>query len=239
MKLPRKVSPNPIIQTVVEIRFSPKPPEDAVFGMLFRELSGRFPNLENLPILQIPEAVRNQDLGLKFQPWYKMSGSPGILMIGPRVVAFAVESYDTWEPFSQNLTNVFQGIMNQDLLLDIQRLAIRYVNFFPKNVLEKINLKLEMMGQSLVFPPTYVRTEIARDGLKCLLQITNEANVVIHGDAQKGSIIDLDTFQEVPELPQRNAQAMVDFVHRQNQLCKEVFFGLISGSLLDELKPEY
>ena len=64
MKLPKEISPCPIIDTVIEIRFEstmPKEAKEAIFGIIFNEFNDRYPSLEKLPILQIPEAIREAD----------------------------------------------------------------------------------------------------------------------------------------------------------------------------------
>lgn len=73
MRLPLKIDPCPIIDALVEIRFSTTIHPNAVFGLLYNALQTDFSKVENLPILQWPEAVRSSDPSLQFKPHYKIS----------------------------------------------------------------------------------------------------------------------------------------------------------------------
>ncbi|MCE2887858.1 MAG: TIGR04255 family protein, partial [Pseudanabaena sp.] len=70
--IPKKITPCPILQAVVELRFETVLPSDAVFGILYSLLSSQYNTFEKLPILQIPEILRSQDPNLRYQPAYKL-----------------------------------------------------------------------------------------------------------------------------------------------------------------------
>jgi len=72
MKLPLKISPCPIVEALLEIRFTTVIHPDAVFGLFYNALKSDFPKVDNLPILQIPDALRATDPNLKYKPLYKI-----------------------------------------------------------------------------------------------------------------------------------------------------------------------
>ena len=53
-KLPIKISPCPIIEAAVELKFSSDLPKGAVFGVLYNSLKDRFGNVEQLPTSMLP-----------------------------------------------------------------------------------------------------------------------------------------------------------------------------------------
>ena len=68
MSLPRNIERCPIIDALVEIRFETALNPNAVFGLIYGALMNDYPGkVENLPILQVPEAVRKNDPALKFK----------------------------------------------------------------------------------------------------------------------------------------------------------------------------
>ena len=71
MRLPKALDPSPIKEAVVEIRFETPLPSEAVFGVVYNAIHDGYPELEKLPILQVPEAVRAADPNLMFQPHYR------------------------------------------------------------------------------------------------------------------------------------------------------------------------
>ena len=109
MNLPKQINPCPIYEAVVEIRFNSSLPSDAVFGVVYNQLKDSYQNNEQLPILQIPELVRNNDPNLKFQPYYKLKRDNYVIQIGPHVLSLSVtdNSYTTWEDYFSEIQNVF------------------------------------------------------------------------------------------------------------------------------------
>ena len=50
IKLPKKITPCPILEAVVELRFDPSVEEGVVTGLVFSQMKGKFPKLERLPL---------------------------------------------------------------------------------------------------------------------------------------------------------------------------------------------
>lgn len=73
MDLPKTIDPCPIVDALLEIRFQTLTHPNAVFGLIYNELQKDFPKVENLPILQLPDAIRASDPNFKFKPQYKLA----------------------------------------------------------------------------------------------------------------------------------------------------------------------
>ena len=112
MTLPKQITPCPINQAVVEIRFNSSLPPDAIFGVVFNKLKDSYKDEGGLPILQIPAAVRNQDPNLLFQPHYKLVKDHYILQVGPKVISLAItdQKYTTWESYYAEIQEVFEKL---------------------------------------------------------------------------------------------------------------------------------
>ena len=70
MQIPKKITPCPILEAIVEIRFEPEEPDDAIFGIIYNQFKKSFPEIEKLPILQIPDQFRSKDPNLIYKPHY-------------------------------------------------------------------------------------------------------------------------------------------------------------------------
>src|SRR3990172_1532349 len=107
--LPKKISPCPIAEATVELRFSAAVLPDAVFGIIYREFTKDFPGkVEKLPILQLPEAIRAVDPKLMYQPHYKLVAGNLTFQIGPRMTSLSnSKEYIGWENFQSKLKEVF------------------------------------------------------------------------------------------------------------------------------------
>ncbi len=81
------------------MRFMPSVPDDAVFGLVHQIISHNYGQLTKLPILQIPDAVRQHDPSFKHQPYYRMECNPFQIQIGPRVLVLTALEYPGWAKF--------------------------------------------------------------------------------------------------------------------------------------------
>ena len=136
MSLPKQITPCPINQAVVEIRFNSTLPPDAVFGVVYNKLKDSYKTAEQLPILQIPEAVRNNDSNLLYQPHYKLTKDYYALQVGPKVISIAItdQKYTTWDSYYEEIQDVFKKIKEVDFISNVLRVGLRYINIFAEDI---------------------------------------------------------------------------------------------------------
>ena len=235
--LPKKIVPDPIVEALVEIRFDPAVPEDAVFGVIYGRLSERFTGYESLPILQLPEFVRRTDQNLAFQPHYRLENEKYVVQIGPRVLSFAAkEPYPGWEVFSNETFDIIGYVKQQKIAKRILRAAVRYTNFFSDDVFSKINLNISLRGREFDREETFVRTIVREGRFRSILQVGNNVTLSQHGRVRKGSIIDVDTFtEETSDFLERPEKVL----NEAHEVEKRLFFTLLSENYLESLNPEY
>jgi len=238
MKIPKRISPCPIVEVIVEIRFEPKIPPDAIFGLVYNSLKGEYPQVKKLPILEIPDVIRSNEPGLKFKPYNQLLNENFIAQIGPRVFSLSNrKEYVGWSEFYGRITSSFSKLAELDMMSNVARLGIRYINFFRFDIFEKINLEILMNRKALPSTQTVVRAELKDGNFKNVLHIANKAEVTIDGKRNRGSIIDIDTVLE---------QRMPDFFGKMQGILQEghekekrLFFSLLKTEYLETLNPEY
>ncbi len=239
MKLPKKITPCPIVEALVELRFIPKLPDEAVYGLLYNELKGYYSKFEKLPILQIPEEIRKNDPSFTFKPLYKMISDNYSLSIGHRVVTLGCnKSYIGWEDFLKRLETTVEKIKSIGLTDKILRVGIRYINFFDLNIFDKINLNISKKGNQFNPEQLNIRAEIKSGKYRNTLQISDRVEVVKENKIQKGSIIDIDTFIEHNDENDLYAD-LITMIKEGHQKEKELFFGLLEEDYLNSLDPKY
>jgi uncharacterized protein (TIGR04255 family) len=234
MILPKAIKPCPILDALFEIRFTSKIHPSAVFGMIYNVLQSDFPEVKNLPILQLPEAVRATDPNFKFKPHYRISNKKFITQIGPNVVTISsFPNYAGWSEFSKQIFSILDRIEKVGIINAVTRIGIRYINFFDNDIFKDIDLKISIRNNDITYRNTIIRTEIEQDSFKSSLQVANNAN---HNN-KLGSIIDIDTFTE---------SNLKDFFAKKETLIssghikeKELFYSLIKEDFLKTLNPTY
>jgi uncharacterized protein (TIGR04255 family) len=235
IKLPKTITPCPIKDALLEIRFSTKMHPNAVFGLIYNALRHDFPNkVVSLPILQLPDALRSADPNFRYKPHYKISNDTIVAQIGPDVLSISsFPKYIGWEVFSKKIIGIIDKVEKIRIINKINRLGIRYVNFFETDIFNAINLKICIQEDNIKYKNTVIRTEIGHVDFKSTLQIANNA----YNQTTPGSVIDIDTFKE---------NGLEDFFTQKETIItnghaieKELFFSLLTKDFLTSLNPEY
>jgi len=240
VRLPRKITPCPIEEAIVEIRFGLQQhiPEDAVFGLVFSAIGKDFPKVEKLQILELPSQIRSTDENLKYRPHYRLQNEKYILQIGPRVVSLvAKRPYQGWGDFFPNLKKSFSSIQELKIIDSIKRLGLRYIDYFDTKVFDNVNLSITVNKESMVTPETQLRTTLKEGMFNILLQVTNNAVVSFEGKTKSGSVLDLDIFLE--KFEGNFFEKYEELIEDAHELEKRLFFSLLKEEFLKTLQPEY
>jgi len=236
MKLPKKITPCPIVDSVLELRFATSFPHDAIFGIVYNAFKTQYPKYESLPILQLPEPVRKADPNLKFKPYYRLSNDKFVIQIGADVTTISsYPEYSGWDVFKQEISTFFNTIKALSIIEDVSRIGIRVINFFPKaDIFQEAKISLTISDEPIISQKTLLTTEYAYEhNIKSTLNISNDAMI----NLVKGSIIDIDTFCEYnKEFNVSNILTEIETIHIKE---KTLFFSLLKDDFLKKFNPEY
>jgi uncharacterized protein (TIGR04255 family) len=238
IRIPTKISPCPIVEAIVEIRFETDMLADAIFGIIYPRFKDQYPTIDKLPILQIPEEIRSNDPNLMYQPHYRLKNKNFIFQIGPKVISIiSPKEYSGWKIFCERIKETFSIIENLNIIRNIRRFGIRYINFFEFDIFRNINLQIILNEAPVESSKKILRAEIPCNNFTNALQITNHAIVSIDGISKSGSIIDIDTFLEKND---------TNFFKKAGELLEEghfeektLLFTLLKPEFLKTLNPEY
>lgn len=226
----------PIIESTFEIQFETSLPKGAVFGVLFNLLKTDYPNAISLPFSQIPEDIRLTDPNLKYKPSHKVTDGNFSIFIGENVISFASpQIYPGWDKIYPKLIKFFNVLKKSSILTKVERFTLRYLNFFELDIVDKINLKIEMMGTNYKSSNILFRTEIQKEEFVQVLQISNNVTLKNNTINKKGSIIDISCVLISPE----NFLINYDLIEKAHKIEKDLFFGLLTESYINTLNPTY
>lgn len=237
-KLPIKISPCPIIETNIEIRFVPNFPPDAVIGIIYNLLSSKDRcSLIQRPIMQLPAEVRTNDPQLKYQPTHTIQTPHSLVHVGPYVTVIQIPNvdYPGWKEFRKIIDNIISLLRKIRLIQRVDFIGLKYLNFFKFDIFNQVNLSIEglpKMGNSTVF-----RTELENDKFTNVLQISNGVHVKNPRFESDGSLIDITTIVLARHgLTLDNIMTHIDEARKGE---KELFFSLLKQEYLNTLSPEY
>lgn len=237
MKLPKTITPCPIIESIIEVRFESELPGEAVFGIIYQALQKDFPKLDKLPILQIPEVIRSEDSNLIYSPHYKLSSEKNyISQIGPKVFSLAnINEYVGWDIFYEEIKRVLKKIYELNIIKETKRFGLRYINLFPEmNIYERSNLKINLKEDRLE-KSINLLINLPADGFSHTLRMVSDAQVNVSNKVLSGSIIDIDTALNEPILDfYNNMETILTKAHTEE---KKLFFSLLTDEYIETLNP--
>ena len=245
-KLPSKITPDPIIEAVIEVRFVPKVDPDAVFHFAKKcqVISGYFEKEEELPIYQLPPSIRNNEPGLKYSPYFRLKGrqsySDYLCQIGPRVFSIVTAGdYKGSADFLQKATDLFASLQTSVEIEKVERLGIRYIDFIEGNVFKQIKLNLALPETDLTLENSSVRLELPKSGRFGLtLQLASNAKVNSKKDGKEktGSVLDIDAF--TTDINGEWASGLESVLKEGHLAQKSFFFGLMNEEFWKTVKRE-
>jgi uncharacterized protein (TIGR04255 family) len=241
MRIPRRLTRNPIVDAIAEVRFSSNIPNDAIIGLVYTTVQDTFGKPEDLPILQIPAALREKDPNLRYQACYRFTRPGNVLLIGPHNVALSTYPYSDWGAASPLLNQILSRLHRVGLFERIERIGLRYVNFFETlNVLDHSTLMLKVRDVSIAKESIMLRTETQSKGFTVITQIANRATAQVSGQSKNGSILDLDVVKDHLELKKEAVpELLIDLFKGANEIADSAFFNLLDENFVATFGPEY
>ncbi|MBQ9282178.1 MAG: TIGR04255 family protein [Treponema sp.] len=244
--LPIKLKNCPIVETILEIRFSSKLPQDAVFGVIYQALQKSFSTftVKPQPILQLPSEVRNIDPNMKYQPTYQLINENLSIGICAKSIVFSNKApYKGWQCFKEFILSAVELIYDSSVIDKIERIGLRYINIIDSPLADATNLNISLCGESQNKNDVSVlRLEKhLRDAELIVFQLNNNVFVSINNaPAQKKSMIDIDSIKNINanthELIIDTFSDILETLHKNE---KEHFFGLLRDDYLKQLTPEF
>jgi len=237
MTIPKHLNKSPIVDSICEIRFDSSLPMDIVPGSITSALKElNISEIEKLPILQIPESVREVDSTLIYAPYYKAKIGDATLQFGARMIAVSSPMpYIGWALFLPIIESVLNEVLKTDIIGQVKRVAIRTVNFFEEDILK--NLKFTVTSPILSKKTQYHYTENYGDNdFVVRTTIANNARRPVSKDEiVLGSVLDLDSYIEKninAELP-----LIMSHISTTHDKGKNIFFDLLNDEFLESLEP--
>jgi uncharacterized protein (TIGR04255 family) len=242
-KLPRKIDCH-ITEAIYEIRFTAVEQQDVFVGMVLFSLKDYITKPEQLPIMQLPLAIRNEDPDLRYSATHKAdfkSNANLKIGIGPRVIFFSnTTPYLGWEAWSSSFIPIVKIVLELDLIKEVERTGLRYINVYKHSILDKIKLNLSMDGSQILKPFSSIRIEFSDDNYIKVLSIIN--NGFINRDGApvfRGSAIDIDCLRKINLNRIEFLANFVSVTEQSHKVEKDFFFSLLTDDFLQTLNPIY
>jgi len=242
-KLPKKLNKEPLLEALVEIRFSSVISASTILpGLLFSKLDGDT-SIEQLSAAQIPIAIREADPNLRFAPVSKLVWKQFYIHIGDKSISIGCQSpgYPGWDEFKKAILEVVDILIQTNIIQSVSRYSIKYVSLIPSDSLSEqallINFNLTIAGNKVSQEAFQIRVEFQDDNLINIVSVMSSAEVLLSNAViKKGVVVDVDTIVNLSDLPL--SQALGD-LENTRLINKTMFFNCLTQKTIDSLEPIY
>ena len=234
-KLPKKITPDALLETYVEIHYTTKSPAEVVFGKFYEALRTDFdylsPPAKILNSLMGGGQIQSQD-----EPLFRGHGVQFRLRNGFVGVSCSAD-YIGWETYRQRLGRILYLLVSTNEITAFTRVGLRYINALPwRPTNEQLLVQLPTLPTGLHQEQFLYRAQLrSNDGYLINLMLSDDQRVA--GREGPQSLFDLDIIWDQSPMPTlAEVLTKLDETHHKE---KEVFFGLLNPDYLASLKPEY
>lgn len=237
-RLPTRISPCPIVEAILEVRFVTRKSWTLMPGQFFSEISDRYMEPELLPLGHLPDELRKTEKKWTYKPLVRFAGEPFAIQFGPRMVSLIANGeYPGWSAVREEMSWLLDRLKATKIVAEGERLGMRYIDFFPGNIFPNLMVETRSAGELVGAAEMSLTTVFQREEFRARLLLNNSVFVERGGEAQAGSVLDLDLFLSASKFELfEDGMDKFEVAHRLN---KEVFFGLLKPDFLDTLAPEY
>lgn len=242
IRTPRKLSHDPIVEAVFELRFESNVPAaaDLLVGTVFARFKDTFPRLERLPFSEFPRQLQELDKNLRYQPRVKLEGDKFGIFLGDRsALVSCPRPYQGWEEFREVIFLFLEVVKGTGFIKQIERFSLKYVNLLPAKALSEqfalIKYGAQLGDFDLTASVTNTRTELILDNILNLVEVQPSTNVTIKsGDPSYGLLLTVDSINRETSEFWENYRDRLEHLHGVE---KQVFFGILSQAALDQFRP--
>ncbi|WP_375417291.1 TIGR04255 family protein [uncultured Hymenobacter sp.] len=233
-RLPKKITPDALLETYVEVHYTTNSPVEVAFGKFYTALINDFEYLR--PPAQLLNSVLGGQIQAQDEPLFRGQGVQFRLRDGYLGVSCSAE-YLGWSIYQQRLSHILQLLMETGEIVRFTRIGLRYINALPwRPANEQLLVQLPTLPPELIMEQFQYRAQLrTTDGYRVNLMLSDSQRVA--GRQGPQSLFDLDIiWEQAPLTTLQEALSKLDETHRRE---KEVFFGLLNPDYLASLKPEY
>lgn len=239
MKIPIKITPDHIRDSIVQVFFESEIPYIPSIGYFHSYLLKMGYDYTSSQIKQ----SKSNEIDLSFLNHLFVSNSKGIkLNVHPNgsLIFNCISSYPGWSIYSAEIERVIAKLIEVGLIKSVTRIGVRYTSEFPDiNILENINFTCTTNITEEKILNGKFNLEIQDNECRVILNIVSNAPVVpfVNNTGNSISLIDIDVIIESFKLSVM--QEIMKVINNLHQKQKENFFALLKEDFLETLNPIY
>jgi uncharacterized protein (TIGR04255 family) len=235
--LPKKITPERLKDTIVEVRYSASAPFDILFGQMYLAIKDSFS--------RTPNDSRPALLPLDFSNFFKLEIAAAnnvfendiirLQLFDGRFVFNTNGAYQGWAVYFAEIKKIIKKLGEKGFLPNINWVGLRYVSEFEDvKIFENLKWKFDFSWKNAQSINTTFKTEWLDESDKMIVNLVNNAQ---RDQNKHFSLVDLDVNHAFSEAI--NYQTVLKKIEKLHQKEKKLFFGLMKPDFLQSLNPTF
>jgi uncharacterized protein (TIGR04255 family) len=247
MKIPRKITPDNIKDSLVQIVFNPACPPELVIGRFENHLKNllefkggtpplkqvfRLPDENELNFGQFQTGVFQGGFFLDKKEFVQVTVSANAIVFN------TFKNYPGWEVMLSVIEETVKVLFEKGIAESVQRIGVRYISQFDGiAIFEKLKMSLGLNISNKNYTTTQIRSEYDEDEFKIILNLLNNFQRSENDIQRNFSTIDIDVIKFYESVT--DVREIIGDVDKAHFKQKSTFFSLLSDEFLKSLNPEY
>lgn len=245
MKIPRKITPDNIKDSIVQLVFNPLCPPELVVGRFENHLQGLFEFKGGAPsnrkMFRLPNGNElNFEAGVLPGGYFlDRSESVKVTVNSNTLVFNSFKGYPGWDTMYSIIEETIQIMFSKLIIENVNRTGVRYISQFDDvEIFQKIKMTLSLYTSNKSFATTQIRSEYDEEAFKIILNLLNNFERIDNGVKHKFSMVDIDVIKFYKSAS-TTAREVIESIDKAHFKQKSTFFSLLSDDFLKSLNPEY
>ncbi len=246
MKLPKKINPDNLIETIVEIRMNPICPPDLWAGMISMYV-------QKLGYVYIPApqlSVRLDKEGKMALALERGKDSTTYGIFVKKHIRFVMQGnslsfncdlgyYVGWNVYLKEITDVINAMQECGITKEFNRVQIRYISeYIDIDIIDQINGTICINSEVGPYRNQEIKLNRTEGNMKVFVSLVNKARRKnAKGKERISSLFDVNVYENFDFT--NSVEIVTNMLDKIHNMEKETFFGLLKKDFIQSLNPEY
>lgn len=236
MKIPKRINPDNLKDSIVQIRFNSGIAPELFLGTFAANFGDTFKFAAAIP------KVTSEGNKMVFEGGHFLDESELIKLnvAGDSITFNSYKNYPGWNNYFPIIKTTVEKLFSTNLITEIKRIGVRYISQFDNtSLIENLNMNLSIAIPNTNLEATQIRSEFLEGDFKVILTLINKIKQIQGSNKNElnTSIIDIDVIQSPTEMT--DSKTAIEAIDNGHQKEKTVFFSLLKPAFLETLNPQY
>lgn len=242
-RLPRRIEPDAIVESVLEIRFdSAAPLPEILIARMAESQAWQGYAQIRMPAADIPASMREADKNLRYVPTFELRGEEGrrLIRIGPHVLSLhQMAPYDGWNTFHPLMQQATRELFAKSEHLVVRRLGLRYINGLSQQAhgiasIRDLDIRIVASEGDVDNHFSLTFSKVVADDAKSLVRVCTSDFGMLKAALDASVVVDTDT-STPEEYEARDLNAVLQWIDRARNWKNDAFLRLLSQDTLNRL----